>query len=121
HQIRVALVHPERDLSSVLRITELHMGEAILVPLKVGERMVEHCRADWPRLPEIVFGVFHGYHADRKAALIGPQDCSPRYAQHQTIDSCGPKRQVRMSAAPKGTGLRAEVGGRCPNLEAVVR
>jgi len=33
HQVRVALVDPERDLSSVVRISELHTSEAVLVPL----------------------------------------------------------------------------------------
>jgi hypothetical protein len=48
HQVGVALINLERDLSSVVRIAELHMRDSILVPLKVGECMVEHCRADPP-------------------------------------------------------------------------
>ena len=40
HQVRVALVDPERDLHSAVRISELHTSEAILIALKVGERMV---------------------------------------------------------------------------------
>jgi hypothetical protein len=46
HQVRVALVDPGRDLSPVVRISEFNTSEAILIPLKVGERMVQRCRAD---------------------------------------------------------------------------
>jgi len=46
HQVRVALVDPERDLSPVVRISEFNTSEAILIPLKVGERIVQRCRAD---------------------------------------------------------------------------
>jgi len=41
HQVRVALVDPERDLHSAVPISELHTSEASLIALKVGERMVE--------------------------------------------------------------------------------
>jgi hypothetical protein len=30
----------------VVRISEFNTSEAILIPLKVGERMVQRCRAD---------------------------------------------------------------------------
>ena len=43
HQITVALVHPERDLSVVVRISEHHTRQTILISLEVGERMVERC------------------------------------------------------------------------------
>ena len=92
HQIGVALVDPERDPSSVVRISELDTSEAILVPFEVGECVVERRRADLPRLPEIVFRVLHGFRADRKAALVGPQDSSPGHAQHQTIDRLRSRR-----------------------------
>lgn len=65
--------------------------------------------------------VLHSFRADRKAALVGPQDGSPGYAQNQTIDSCGPEREVGMSAASVGTRVRAEVPGRCPHPESAVR
>src|SRR5215471_21317783 len=100
HQVGVALVDPERDFSSVVQISELHTSEALLVPLEIGERMVEPRRADPSRHLKIVFRVLHGFRADRKAALVGPQDGSPGYAQNQTIDSCGPERQVRISWNP---------------------
>src|SRR5215469_10257157 len=35
HQVGVALVHPERDFSSVVQISELHTSEALLVPLEI--------------------------------------------------------------------------------------
>jgi hypothetical protein len=119
HQVGVALVDPERDPSPVVGISKFDTSEAILVSLEVGERVVERRRADPPRLPEIVFRVLHGFRADRKAALVGPQDGSPGHAQHQTIDGCGPEGQIRMSAAPVGTRVRADVRGRCPHAEAV--
>src|SRR5207245_6389447 len=78
-------------------------------------------RADPPRLPEIEFRVLHGFRADRKAALVRSQDGSPGHAQHQTIDGCGPEGQVRMSAAPVGTRVRADAPGRCPHPESAVR
>ena len=48
HQIRIAVINPEQDLKSAVRILELHASDSILVPLKVGERMVEHGRTDPP-------------------------------------------------------------------------
>src|ERR1700730_14508282 len=121
HQIAVALVDPEREAGSVVRIPELDTSEAILVPYEVGECVVERRRADLPRLPEIVFRVLHGFPADRKAALVGPQDASRGRAHHQTIDSCGPGGEIRMSAAPVGTRVCADIRGRCPHPEAAVR
>src|ERR1700731_1395477 len=61
HQVGVALVDPERDPSSVVRISELDTSEAILVPVEIGECVVERRRADPPRLPEIIFRVLHGF------------------------------------------------------------
>jgi hypothetical protein len=63
HQVGVALVDPERDVRSVVRISELHTSEAVLVPLEVGERVVEPCRADPSRLLKIVFRVLHAVSA----------------------------------------------------------
>ena len=71
HQVGIALVDPERDLTFVVRISELHTSEAFLIPLEVGEGMVELCRADPPRPPEIVFRALHGFRADRKTAFVG--------------------------------------------------
>src|SRR6516165_3154347 len=119
--VRVALVDPERDFSSVVQISKLHTSETLLVPREISERMVEPCRADPSRRLKIVFRVIHGFRADRKTALVGPQDGSPGYAQNQTIDGCGPERQVRMSAASVGTRVRAEVPGRCPHPKTAVR
>src|SRR6516225_10143449 len=121
HQVGVALVDPERDFSSVVQISKLHTSETLLVPLEISERMVEPCRADPSRRLKIVFRVIHGFRADRKTALVGSQDSSPGYAQNQIIDSCGPERQVRMSAASVGTRVRAEVPDRCPHPESAVR
>ena len=56
--------------------TEIHTSEALLVPLEIGERMVEPCRADPSGRLKIVFRVLHGFRADRKPALVGPQDGS---------------------------------------------
>src|SRR5262249_24916450 len=120
-QVGVALVDPQRDFSSVFRISELHTSEALLVTLEMGERMVEPCRADLSGLLKIVFRMLHGFRADRQPALVEPQDGSPGYAQNQTIDSCGPERQVRMSAASVGTRVPAEVPGRCPHPKSAVR
>src|SRR5215471_13238173 len=92
HQVGVALVDPERDFSSVVRISELHTSDAVLVPLEVGERLVEPCRADLSRLLKIVFRMLHGFRANRKSALVGPQDGSPGYAQNQTINGWCPER-----------------------------
>ena len=61
-------------------ISELHMSEAVVVPLKVGERVIERCGADLPRFSEIVFRVLHGFRAGRKTAFVGSQDSSPRCA-----------------------------------------
>jgi hypothetical protein len=66
----------------VIRISEFDTSEVILIPLKVGERMVEHCRADPPRLLKIVFRALHDLCRKWKAALVGPQNSSRRYAQH---------------------------------------
>jgi hypothetical protein len=85
HQVGVALVAPGRDPSSVVRISEHDTSEAILVPLEIGERVVERFRANPPRLPEIVFRVLHGFRADRKAALVGSQDGSRGDAQHRSL------------------------------------
>src|SRR5947209_3528241 len=54
HQIGVALVDPEADPCPPIRIPKLDTSKAILVPLEVGERVVERCAADLPWLPEIV-------------------------------------------------------------------
>jgi hypothetical protein len=78
HQVRVALVDPERDLSPVVRISEFNTSEAIVIPLKVGERMVQRCRADPPRLLKIVLRALHGLCTEREATLVGPQDGSRR-------------------------------------------
>src|SRR5262249_16254703 len=77
HQVRVAVVDPERDLSSVVRIAQFYTSEAILISLKIGERMVEHNGPNPPRLPKIVFRALHGVRADRKAAVVGSQDRRP--------------------------------------------
>jgi hypothetical protein len=61
-------------LSSAVRITELHTREAILIPLKIGKRMVEPYRADPPWLLEIVLRALRGFRTKRKAALVGSQD-----------------------------------------------
>jgi hypothetical protein len=78
----------------VFQISERHTSEALLVPFEIGERMVEPRRANPSRCLKIVFRVLHGFRADRKAALVGPQDGSPGYAQNQAIDSRSPERQV---------------------------
>jgi hypothetical protein len=108
-------------LHSAVRISELDTSEAILIALKVSERMVEPRRADPPRLLKIVLGALHDVRSDGKPALVGLQDGSPRDTQHQVIDMFGPKRQVRMGTTPVGTWVRAQVRGRCPHLETVVR
>ena len=41
HQIRIAVINPERYLKSGVLISELHAGEPVLVALKVGECMVD--------------------------------------------------------------------------------
>src|SRR6516165_9370673 len=92
HEVRITLVDPERDLRSAVRISELHTSEAILIALKVGERVVEPCRANPPWLLKIVFRALHGLRSDGKPALVGSQDGSPRDTQHQVIDRSGPKR-----------------------------
>src|SRR6516164_6886427 len=92
HQVWVTLVDPERDLHSAIRISELHTSEAILIALKVGERMVEPRRADPPRLLKIVLRALHDFRSDRKPALVGSEDGSPRNTQRQAIDRFGPKR-----------------------------
>jgi hypothetical protein len=68
------------------------MTEAILIALKVGERMVEPRRADPPRMLKIVFRTLHVFRSDGKAALVGSLDGSPRNTQHQVVDRFGPKR-----------------------------
>lgn len=88
HQITVALVHPERDLSVVVRISEHHARQTILISLEVGERMVERCRADRSGFPKIIRRAFRGFRADRKTAFVGLQDSSRRYAQYQRINIC---------------------------------
>jgi hypothetical protein len=77
---------------SAVRISELYTSEAILIALKVGERMVEPRRADPLRLLEIVFCALHDFRSDGKPALVGSQDGSPRNTQYQVIDGLGPKR-----------------------------
>ena len=54
--------------------------------------MVQRCRADPSRLLKIVLRALHGLSTEREATLVGPQDGSRRYGQHQMIDSCGPER-----------------------------
>jgi hypothetical protein len=78
--------------------------------------VVELYRADLFRLAKIVVGSLHSFPPNRKAALVGPQDRSPRYVQNQTVNSCGSKGEIWMSAASVRTGLCAEVRGRCPHL-----
>jgi hypothetical protein len=79
-------------LRSAVRISELHTSEAILIALKVGERVVEPCRANPPWLLKIVFRAFHRFRSDGKPALVGLQDGSPRNTQHQTVDRFDSKR-----------------------------
>ena len=66
------------------------MGEAVLIALKVGERMVEPRRADPPRLLKIVLRALHDFRSDRKPALVGSEDGSPRNTQRQAIDRAVP-------------------------------
>ena len=91
HEVRIALVDPERDLRSAVRISEHHTRKAILIALKVGECMVEPRRADPPRLLKIVLSALHDFRSDGKPALVGSQDGSPRNTQQQVIDRSGPK------------------------------
>jgi hypothetical protein len=79
-----------------------------------------HGRADPFRLSKIVFGSLHGFLLDRKAALVGPQDRSPRYVQNQTVNSFGSKGQIWMSTALIGTRLSAKIRGYCPYLESAI-
>jgi hypothetical protein len=79
-------------LHSAVRISKLHTSEAILIALKVSERMVEPRRADPPRLLKIVLGALHDVRSDGKSALVGLQDGSPRNTQHQTVDRFDSKR-----------------------------
>jgi hypothetical protein len=79
-------------LRSAVRISKLHTSEAILIALKVGERMVESRRADPPRLLKIVFRALRGFRSDGKPALVGLQDGSPRNTQHQAVDRFDSKR-----------------------------
>jgi len=79
-------------LRSAVRISELHTSEAILIALKVGERVVEPCRANPPWLLKIVIRAFHGFRSDGKPALVGLQDGSPGNTQHQVIDGFNAKR-----------------------------
>src|SRR5262245_63443659 len=79
HQVGVALVDPERDFSSVVRISEFHSSEAFLVPLEIGERMVEPCRADLSRRLKIVFRVLHGFR-DRKSTRLSSSHLGISYA-----------------------------------------
>ena len=69
HQITVALVHPERDLSVVVRISEHHARQTILISLEVGERMVERCRADPSGFPKIVRRAFRGFRRSEDRVL----------------------------------------------------
>src|SRR6516225_4560988 len=92
HEVRIALVDPERDLHSAVRVSELHTSEAILIALKVGERMVEPRQADPPRLLKIVLRALHAIRSDGKPALVRLQDGSPGNTQHQVIDSFSAKR-----------------------------
>jgi len=119
--LRVGGSQREPNCSGRVSVFPHERGAALLIPLEIGERLVEPRRADPSRRLKIVFSVLHGFRADRKAALVGPQDSSRGYAQNQIIDSCGPERQVRMSAASVGTRVRAEVPGRCPHPESAVR
>jgi hypothetical protein len=68
------------------------MGEAVLIALKVGERMVEPRRADPPWLLKIVLRALHNFRSHGKPALVGSQDGSPRHTQRQVIDRFDPKR-----------------------------
>src|SRR5262249_57638756 len=121
HQIGVALVDPERDLCSVLRVPKFDASKAVRAPLQVGERVVERCRADAPRYPEIILSVLHGFRARRQAAFVRPQHGTRWDAQDQPIDGRGAEGQVRMSAASVGTSFRADVRGRGPHVEATAR
>ena len=64
HEVGIALISPERDLSFVVRISELHTSEAFLVPFEVGEGMVEPGGADPPRLLKIVFRALHDFRSN---------------------------------------------------------
>jgi hypothetical protein len=107
-------------LHSAVRISELHASPAILIALKVGERVVEPRRADPPRLLKIVRRARYDVRRDGKPTLVGLQDGPRRNTQHQVIDTFGPKRQVRMGTTPVGTWVRAKVRGRCLHLETIV-
>src|SRR5262249_16139991 len=92
HQVRLALVDPERDLHSAVRISELHTSEAIVIALKVGERMVEPRRADPTQLLNIAFRALHCSRSDGKAAVGGLEDGGARNTQHQVVDRFDSKR-----------------------------
>jgi hypothetical protein len=105
HQVGVALVDPEAGPCSAIQIPKFDTSKAILVPLEVGERVVERCLADPPWLSEIVLCVLDAFRARRQAALVTAQDSPRGYAQSQRIDGQGTKGQVRMSSAPEGTSF----------------
>ena len=69
HQIRITLVDPKGNFCFAIRIAELHLSEAIRVPLKVCKCVVELCRTDPFWLSKVVFRSLHGLRPDRKAAL----------------------------------------------------
>ena len=113
----------QRDAGSVVRINgqPSAASEAILVPYEVGECVVERRRADLPRLPEIVFRILHGFPADRKAALVGPQDASTGMRNIRRSTGGVPTMRYGCSAAPVGTRVCADIRGRCPHPKAAVR
>src|SRR4051812_28838353 len=104
HQVRVALVGPEGGRAHA------YPGPAVSLTLEVGEAVVEHSRADRPRLAKVEPFVRHGSAADGDAALVRNENGGSRHVQLGLVDEVVVDGQVRMRARPVrgalGTGVR---------------
>ena len=115
----MALVRPEGEPCVVLGMPELDAGEAVLVPLEVGEAVIEPRRPDRPRPAEVVLGTVDRLRPRRDAAPVGPQDRPARGPEDDVIHEGGPHGQVGVRAASEGAGIGADVLRRRPDPQAV--
>jgi hypothetical protein len=120
HQVLVGLVDPQCDPRSVGGVAELDAGEPVLVPLEVGERVVEDGGADRPRPPEVVLRTFDLCRARRQPTRVRRHDAPPGHLQDERIDGRRAEGQIRMRARSVGTRARPDVRGGRARRQALI-
>ena len=121
HEVRIALVDPERRLRRPSDASTVDAGETVVVALEVGEAVVEFRAADRPRqrksssVPStatVPTGMPRS--SERSAVRAGTR-------RSNVVDRPRSEREVRMRSTPVRTGRGADVRRRRPDREAARR